>query len=397
MAGEPVWPTGLLAAAEAVPPAESVGAVNSRIRERFDAASVSFLITDLSGNSLVRLGSSGDVGEAADDMNAPVVELAGTVHDRVIRTQQLYVEDGGESGRGGPVRVIAPVTSRGDSIGLLELLVQRRPGPADLREIGEAAHVLAYVVITDRRFTDLYQWGQRTTPLTLAAEIQHQLLPLALACRAGRFAVAGALEPAESIGGDTFDYALDRDALHLSLTDAMGHDVASALAATLLTGALRGARRVGAGLGEQAERADRALLDHGHRAMATGQLLRIDLRDGRARIVNAGHPRPLRLRRGRAQEVALHADLPFGTPFPHTYDVQLLDLEPGDRLVMLTDGMLEHSGTDLDLSLLIERTGHLHPREVVRALTGEVLRAHGGTLQDDAAVLCLDWYDNGRP
>ncbi|GGW51413.1 hypothetical protein GCM10010381_40910 [Streptomyces xantholiticus] len=51
---------------------------------------------------------------------------------------------------------------------------------------------------------------------------------------------------------------------------------------------------------------------------------------------------------------------------PHTYRVQSLDLRPGDRLVMLTDGMLERHANSLDLSDLIVRTRALHPREAAR-------------------------------
>ncbi|MFI5808496.1 hypothetical protein [Streptomyces sp. NPDC051561] len=46
-----------------------------------------------------------------------------------------------------------------------------------MRGIGETAHALAYIIIANQSFTDVYQWGRRTTPLSLAAEIQHRLLP----------------------------------------------------------------------------------------------------------------------------------------------------------------------------------------------------------------------------
>ncbi|WP_443044641.1 hypothetical protein [Streptomyces sp. DHE17-7] len=56
-----------------------------------------------------------------------------------------------------------------------------------LEQIEEAAHALAYIIVTDRRFTDLYHWGNRTATVTLAAEIQRQLLPLpGLFCAACR-------------------------------------------------------------------------------------------------------------------------------------------------------------------------------------------------------------------
>jgi hypothetical protein len=95
--------------------------------------------------------------------------------------------------------------------------------------------------------------------MSLAAEIQHQLLPSAACCEAAQFTIAGTPVPAD----DTYDYTLDRDTLHLLITDGADHDVASALTATLLVGALCGARRAGHDLAEQAWQAYQTLLDHG--------------------------------------------------------------------------------------------------------------------------------------
>lgn len=186
-------------------------------------------------------------------------------------------------------RVVAPVTNRGDTIGVLELTL---PDGTDelLAQVADAAHALAYIVVTDRRFTDLYHWGKRTTPLTLAAEIQRGLLPSAASCEADEFTVAAALVPADSVGGDTYDYTVDRDTLHLSITDAMGHDVESALLATVLVNASRRARRAGHDLAEQALEMHTALREHGSHGHATGQLLRIAVDGTGCRLVNAGHP-----------------------------------------------------------------------------------------------------------
>ena len=156
--------------------------------------------------------------------------------------------------------------------------------------------MLAFVVIANRRHTDLFEWAQRSTPFTLPAEIQRRLLPAAFTCEAGAFTLSAWLEPAATIGGDTFDYSLARDVLHLSVTDAMGHGVASALTATLCVGSLRNTRRAGGSLLEQAAAANRALLEHasstGTEGFATGLLGRLDLRTGTLALVNAGHVPP---------------------------------------------------------------------------------------------------------
>lgn len=379
--------TGILAAVEAASPVESVDVVARELRRRLGALAVSFLITDLSGQSVVRLSTAGEVGTGESLERVP---LYGTSYGDVIRTQRLRLEDSvdGDDGQ----RVIAPVTNRGDSIGLLEVRIPAGPDRRTLREISRAAHTLAYIVVANRRFTDLYQWGRRTAPLSLAAEIQHNLLPSSLSCEAAQFAVAGALEPAGNIGGDTFDYALDHETLHLSVTDAMGHEVNAALLATLLVGALRGARRAGCDLAEQARRAHHAMLEHSGGAMATGLLLRVCLRDGRIDLVNAGHPWPLRLRDGEVEEIGLKVNLPFGVPSQRSHQVQKMELRPGDRLVILTDGMLDRRSEGADLPALIADTAGLHPREAVQALTMAVLDANQGNLKDDATVMCLDWY-----
>ncbi|MCM2389657.1 PP2C family protein-serine/threonine phosphatase [Streptomyces albipurpureus] len=376
---------GALAAAETAAPVESLDVVARMLKEHLGAAAVSFLITDFTGGSVVRLGVAGSVDT---DEPARRIPLRGTLYDDVIRTQRPSVEDGGE----GVVRVVAPVTNRGDAIGLLELFLPAAPGAEVMREIGETAHALAYIVIANRSFTDVYQWGRRTVPLSLAAEIQHRLLPASLTCEAAQFAVAGALEPADHVGGDTFDYVIDRDAVQLSVTDAMGHDVEAALLATLVVGALRRARRAGADFAEQARQADQAMRDHGRQGYVTGQLLRISLIDGTAEFINAGHPWPLRLRNGEVREITPKVDMPFGFHTPHTYRVQSLDLRPGDRLVMLTDGMLERNAGSLDLADLMVRTRALHPREAARTLIAAIVDANKGHLQDDATVMCLDWH-----
>lgn len=384
----------LLAAVEAAPPVAAVDVFAAELGKRLAAQEVTFLIADFSGNAVVRLSHNGG-GEGRRSHGedaAETVSLAGTPYEQVIRSQQLQVMPADDG-----CRVLAPVTDRGDVIGVLEMILPAGPDEDTVDYIGAAAHALGYVVIVNRRFTDLFEWGQRSQPFSLAAEIQRRLLPTSLTCEAGQFTIAGAVEPAGMIGGDTFDYSLDRDTLHVSLTDAMGHAEDAALLATLLVASLRNSRRGGTTLLEQATRANSAVVEHSRAdQFVTGQLLRVDLTAGTGAIVNAGHPLPLRVRHGRVQRVDLAVDLPFGIMPGTRYRLQPLTLLPGDRLVLVTDGVLERNATRVNIRDLLADTGELHPREVVQEIAKAILVAVDGALRDDATVLCLDWYGGGE-
>ena len=380
----------LLAAAEAAPPVAAADVVGTALGEMLGAADVAFLIADYSGDSLFRLGeSSRSTGASRGAGASPErVALRGTAHGRALADQTVQVVEEDES-----TWLFAPVTTRGEAVGVLELRLSGVPDEQTIRDVAGAAHALAYIVIANRRYTDLYEWGQRSVPLSLAAEIQHQLLPGSYTCEGGQFTLAAWLEPAGEVGGDTFDFSLDRDALHFSMTDAMGHTVNAALLATLLVGSVRNGRRSGASLAEQAHLADAALAEHAGRSdFVTGQLVRVDLERGTAEIVNAGHPPPLRLRDGAVDELVLHADPPFGVVSGTRFRTQVLPLEPGDRLVFLTDGVLERLAVNVDVRANLSASRAKHPREAVQQLIRAAVDASGGNLEDDATALCFDWH-----
>ena len=276
---------------------------------------------------------------------------------------------------------------------MLELGLDDEPDQETLATVSAGAHALAYVVIANRRFTDLFDWGQRSVPLSLEAELQHQLLPASYTCEGGQFTLAGWLQPAGDVGGDTFDFSVERDTLHLSITDAMGHTLNAAVLATVFVGALRNARRRGVNLAEQTQLANQALYGFGDDSdFVTGQVVRVDHASGLARFVNAGHPSPILIREGRAESVKLAPGLPFGISLDYDYRVQELQLEVGDRLVFLTDGILERNAAKVNAVEVLTQTRELHAREAVQALTQAVVDACGDVLRDDATVLCVDWH-----
>ena len=84
--------------------------------------------------------------------------------------------------------------------------------------------------------------------------------------------------------------------------------------------------------------------------------------------------------------------LPLGLFGDAEYSAGRVNLKPGDRLVLLTDGMFERNAVTVDLPAAIADTRGLHPREAVRTRADRVLEATGNELSDDATLLCLDWH-----
>ncbi|MGI5241838.1 PP2C family protein-serine/threonine phosphatase [Dactylosporangium sp. CA-139066] len=394
--GDTSMMAAVLGAAEDAAPVDAVESVTRELGTALDARSVSFLIADLGGRALVRLAyvpldeATGDEGgRRGGDEVATVLPFDGGVQEQALRSQMPRVFGGPDGWT-----VLAPVTERGEAIGLLELVLPVEPDARAVQEISRAAHLLGFVVIANRRHTDLFEWGQRTMPFNLSAEIQRRLLPGAYTCEAGAFTLSGWMEPAASIGGDTFDYSLARDVLHFSVTDAMGHGVASALTATLGVGSLRNTRRRGLDLVEQAVLANAAVAAHASpgSTFITAVLGRIDLAGGVCTMINAGHLPPLLVRDGQVETVRLPRNFPLGMVPDATFQTSEVKLRPGDRLVVVTDGMRENRAARLDLDSELRSVADLHPREATRVLADAVLRVAGPALADDATLLIIDWY-----
>jgi serine phosphatase RsbU (regulator of sigma subunit) len=376
----------LMARAEAAAPVGLVDAMAEGLREMLEASEVSFLIADFSGRTLSRLGHSTAPGAGREETKDRV-DLADTPHGEALMHQRAIVRE-----EGAATRMFVPVTTRGEAVGVLELRLPYHPDPDTVANVEVVANQLAYMVIANRRYTDLFEWGQRTVPLSLAAEIQRRVLPAAYTCEASQFTLAAWLEPAGQVGGDTFDFSLERDTLHLSITDAMGHSVRSALLATVVVGSLRNTRRAAGSLSDQARNAHHALVSHvGASEFVTGQLVRVDLASETAQAINAGHPLPYRVRDGHVEQVQLAPDLPFGAVESADWVVQDLPLVAGDRLVFVSDGVLERRPAELDIPGILEASHGLHAREAVQALMHTVLDSAGGQLEDDAVAMCLDW------
>ncbi len=298
----------------------------------------------------------------------------------------------------GGTAVYSPLTVRAERIGVLEVVLAAPPGAEEMRALESTARLIAYVLLGARRYTDVFERARRRREMEVPAELQWELLPV-LAHDGPHFAVAGAVEPSYDIGGDSFDYAVGPDGVWVAITDAMGHGMRAALLASLCAAVFRNGRRQGQGPRQLLRAADVAVHDeYGGEAFVTALVLRVDRKDGRGVLVNAGHSYALLLRGGAVEPLAMDADLPLGLFGDAEYRSQPFSLTPGDRLLLFTDGVLEAATEDgvafgdARLSALLRDTSGERPGEAVRLLTRAVMEHRGGgPLLDDVTAVCLDY------
>jgi hypothetical protein len=331
--------------------------------------------------------------EAGEVSSSGSIDVEGSVHGRAYKDGQVVsaVVDGAPT-------LIAPVTARGERAGVLEVRLTAEPGDDAAEVAAFAGVIVGYLITAGDRWTDEFHFARRIRRMTLPAEIQWGLLPLA-ALSTEEISLAGALEPAYEVGGDIFDYACGVGTLTAALFDAMGHGLRAARLSALTVATFRNARRRGLGLQEQAGEIH-AMLQPGFdlEGYATGILLHVDLVDpGLSTMVNAGHEPPLLQRRGAAPAlVDLRPELPFGMPFESEPAVQPLPLAPGDRLTLYSDGVVEARPDDGDpygveaLADLLATQRDRSAREVARTVTAAVRSHRAADLQDDATILIID-------
>ncbi|WP_229803113.1 SpoIIE family protein phosphatase [Planobispora rosea] len=191
------------------------------------------------------------------------------------------------------------------------------------------------------------------------------------------------------------------DTLHLSIFDAMGHDTAAGLTATIAMGACRNNRRQGADLLAVTEAIDAAIAEQfGGTRFATGILADLDIRTGALRWVNRGHHPPLVLRGGHVvASLEAEPDPPMSLGMGACTESSHYQLQPGDRLLFYTDGVIEAKSPDghefglerfADFIIRREADGMPAP-ETLRRLIQTLLDHQHDHLDDDATVLRVEW------
>ncbi|MFF5372991.1 PP2C family protein-serine/threonine phosphatase [Streptomyces sp. NPDC013187] len=369
-------------------PHELLNAVRRVLVEQYEAEAVELFMADYGLTVLQPVSVLPHTMEPVSIHNSPA--------GRAFAAQEPFVEPAAPGSH--QVRAHLPVSVRGDRLGVLSVTLPADQVDDCLAELADIAEVLGHEVTVAERDTDLYLQARRKDRLTLAAEMQWQLLP-GRSCASPEYELGAQLEPAYAIFGDNFDWSATADRLTLYVTNGMGEGIEASLLTNLAINALRNARRAGISIDDQAALADQAVFAHYRgRCYLSVLMFDFDLATGRVRVVDAGSPQMLRLRGGTVERIAFEAQLPLGMFEETDYVAQEFHVEPGDRLVFVSDGVYAVASPrgeaygDAALNRAIQSTRLLPAAEVPRAILRELTGHRGQPVpDDDALVMCLDW------
>lgn len=319
--------------------------------------------------------------------------VATTMAGRAFVNQHIVT-----AARDGGIRVWVPVVEGSDRTGVVALSVPRIDD-AVTKACEELGLLAGYLIAAHARCTDVYNLHRRRRSMSLAASMQWDLLP-PLVLKTGTVSVAGLVEPAYEVGGDCFDYAANGQGFDFAIVDAMGHGLGSALVAALAIGSYRHGRREARSLVAMHNALAGAIAgQYDDGTFATGILGRLDVETGTLTWTNAGHPPPLLVRGGAViKELRCPPTTPWGL-FDATPEVATEALEPGDSVLLYTDGVIgarTPDGEEFGIDRLADLTGTnasslLHPEEIARLLLRSVMEYHQVALGDDATVVLIRW------
>lgn len=339
-------------------------------------------------------------GEGIDaGLGGQEMRIDATLPGRVFQVMQ-----GLSTSVGGRLQHWLPILDGTERLGVLRVETDAEPDGAGRDGMRDLASLLGLLLVSKRHHSDSYARLTRVSPMSVSAEMQWTLMPPRTFANA-RVTIAGAMEPAYTTAGDAFDYALAGDTAHLAVFDAMGHDTAAGLIANLAMATCRSKRRQGAGLAEAALSIETMLIEQFTlNRYATGILADLDLGTGLLTWINCGHHPPVLVRGGRwTTALDCAPSHPLGTDLALPVVPCREQLEPGDRLLLYTDGITEardayghEFGRERFVDFIIRRQADGLPvPETLRRLVHAVLDHHDGRLTDDATVLLCEWHGPG--
>jgi sigma-B regulation protein RsbU (phosphoserine phosphatase) len=275
-----------------------------------------------------------DLAQADTELQAAMSIVA--QHLRAIVVIPLYAMH-----RETPSDAVTPVR-RNDFLGMLYLDSRRPTAFSKIdREILDVLAVQAASILDNARLVEHERERQRMEQeLDIARNIQQALLPRGFR-DFPQLAISGVNYPCHAVGGDYFDvFPMGEERTAFVVADVAGKGLGAALVTTMLQGSLTGVG-IGADPVLLFQHMNKFLCEHAEVGRYATVFFGIVDRAGNLEYLNAGHPSPIVMRGAQVNELFEAGSFPVGLVPEATYKTDHAKLEPGDTLVLFSDGVTE--------------------------------------------------------
>ena len=292
---------------------------------------------------------------------------------------------------------------RGEFLGVLYLDSRRPAAFSKLdRQILDALAADAASILDNARLVERERERQRMEQeINIARDIQQALLPKDFR-EFPHLAVAGCNFPCLSVGGDYFDvFPIGDGRTAFLIADVSGKGLGAALLTTMLQGALSG-MTLGTDPARVFNHVNRFLCDHSEVGRYATMFFGIVDLDGHLEFINAGHPSPILIRKNTVEEAFTEGSYPVGLVSDAEYTAVCLKLEPGDTLVLFSDGVTEAMDPDDNLfgvprlREVLEQKAETPLEDIQKIILESVENfARGARQADDLTLLLLRYRAPG--
>ncbi|MGC2062786.1 MAG: GAF domain-containing SpoIIE family protein phosphatase [Thermodesulfovibrionales bacterium] len=232
--------------------------------------------------------------------------------------------------------------------------------------------------------------------LEIAAVLQKSFLPALPHFEKGNLRLSAVTIPAAKIGGDLYDFIEPVDGkVGVLIGDVSGKGVTAALYMAKAVSDFRYTARLQTAPGKVFDEMTVQLGDSPRGMFLTAIYMIVDLASGSVRVASAGHPPFLWITNSEVRETSLLSGPPLGI-LPLEYPSTTIQLSPGDRLLLFTDGLFDaqdHEGERLGFGRLLDFVkGHLHEERLIEGLMEYVVSLEqGADRADDITIVDIRW------
>ena len=356
---------------------------------------------DVFSRSLLAVAAKGQTAELVRDASS----AAGGIESSIIRMKITAALCAPLMLGGTPAAYVYLDARQPDSVSGRPMPLTVRPGASVF--LTALARMASLCMANLRRAAVELRQAKVDAELRAAAEVQSRFLP-PVEAQFGQLMTAGRSTPGQSVGGDFFELIpLSDSRLAVAVGDVSGKGLPAALLMAVAHAYFQANLSASASSPPESPAALLTSTIHSFNAYISQRkpdtrfitlwLGVIDTKTRQLTYVDAGHGLAALWHCGTITRLAEGGGPPIGTVTGAVYDTAVVPIQPGDRLMLISDGVVEQPlgsseqmfGADSAFDLLHSKTS---PSELIQRLMAALLQVAGGPLlYDDSTIVCVDW------